>query len=54
MYIRLMRDTVMLVFDWVRGLSVGLEYVDSEDLGFIVNLDLGLLRITWYRDLVDE
>lgn len=44
----------MLVFDWVRGLSVGLEYVDSEDLGFIVNLDLGLLRITWYRDLVDE
>lgn len=53
MYIRLMRDTV-IVFDWVRGLSVGLEYVDSEDLGFIVNLDLGLLRITWYRDLVDE
>lgn len=38
----------------IKGLSVGLEYVDTEKMGFIVNMDLGIFRITWYRDLIDD
>lgn len=41
----------MLVYQFIKGLAVGLEYVDDEDLGFIVNADLGVVRFTWYRDL---
>ena len=42
----------MFVFQWITGLSIGLEYVERKELGFIVNLDLGIIRLTWYRDLV--
>jgi hypothetical protein len=41
----------MISFNFIHGLSVGLEYSDTEDLGFIVNLDLGIFRLTWFRDL---
>ena len=44
----------MLVFAPIYGLSVGLEYVDTEDLGLIINLDLGFLRITWYKDVEED
>jgi hypothetical protein len=44
----------MFQLQWIYGLSVGLEYMDTEEVGFIVNLDLGILRVTWYRDLVDD
>lgn len=53
MYFRLMRDTLISI-QLIHGLSVGLEYVDTEELGFIVNLDLGIVRFTWYRDLEDD
>lgn len=38
-------------YQFIHGLSVGMEYVDDEDLGFILNCDLGILRITWYKDM---
>ncbi len=41
----------MIAYQLIQGLSVGMEYVDDEDLGFIVNMDLGILRITWYKDM---
>lgn len=41
----------MIAFQFIRGLSVGIEYLDDEDMGFIVNCDLGIIRITWYRDM---
>jgi hypothetical protein len=44
----------MFQLQLIKGLSVGLEYADTEEVGFIVNLDLGILRVTWYRDLVED
>ena len=43
----------MLVFQFIKGLSLGLEYVEHEEMGFIVNLDFGIIRCTWYRDLIE-
>ena len=46
----------MITWQLIKGASVGLEYFDNETLGFGVNADIGLLRVTWYKDieLVDE
>lgn len=41
----------MIVFQVIHGLSVGLEYFDREVYGFGINLDLGFIRVTWYRDI---
>lgn len=41
----------MIVCQFIKGFSVGIEYYDDEDAGFLVNADLGLIRITWYKDL---
>jgi hypothetical protein len=38
-------------FDMVRGFDVGLEYAESPEFGFVVMLSLGLLRLTFYKDL---
>jgi hypothetical protein len=35
----------------IKGVSIGLEYFDREDLGFGINADLGVLRVTWYKDV---
>lgn len=35
----------------IKGFSVGIEYDEREDFGFIINCDLGLLRFTWFKDL---
>jgi hypothetical protein len=44
----------MWSFQFIKGLSVGLEYVEAEEMGFVVNMDLGTLRVTWYRDLIED
>lgn len=41
----------MFTIQLITGLSVGFEYLDDEELGFIINIDLGILRITWYKDI---
>lgn len=41
----------MFVFQWIKGIACGLEYFEHEEFGFGVNLDLGILRCTWYRDI---
>jgi hypothetical protein len=41
----------MIVFGFVKGLCFGIEYDEHEDIGFVINLDLGIFRVTWYRDL---
>lgn len=38
----------------IYGLSFGLEYDEREEIGFLINVDLGLLRITWFRDIEPE
>lgn len=38
----------------IKGFSVGLEFDEREDFGFLVNCDLGLIRITWFKDLAPE
>jgi len=44
----------MIVFQLIHGLAFGIEYVDTEDMGFIGCLDLGLLRILWYKDMEED
>jgi hypothetical protein len=44
----------MFTFQFIKGLSVGLEYVEAEEIGFVVNVDLGIFRVTWYRDLIED
>lgn len=46
----------MVAFMPIKGLSFGLEYFDHAVFGFGVNLDLGILRCTWYKDveMMDE
>lgn len=41
----------MITFGWIQGLCFGLEYTEDEDLGFILCLDLGLIRVVWYKDM---
>jgi hypothetical protein len=36
----------------IHGLSFGLEYFDRDDIGFGINIDAGILRLTWYKDIV--
>jgi hypothetical protein len=42
----------MIVFQMIKGLAVGIEYEDDEELGFILNADLGFFRITWFKNIV--
>ena len=45
----------MIVINLIKGLSFGFEYVDHEEYGFIVNLDLGILRFQYFKDIeMDE
>jgi len=44
----------LITFGWIQGLCFGLEYTEDDDLGFILCLDLGVLRVVWYKDVVDE
>jgi hypothetical protein len=41
----------MFQFSFIKGASLGLEYFDSQIFGFGLNLDLGILRVTWYKDV---
>ena len=41
----------MFAFMLIHGFSVGLEYFDRDEYGFGVNADLGILRVTWYKDI---
>ena len=41
----------MFIIQWIHGLSLGIEYVEHETYGFIVNIDVGIVRVTWYRDI---
>jgi len=40
----------MLAISFIYGLSLGLEYFNSELSGFGINLDLGFIRFTYYTD----
>ena len=42
----------MFIFSIIGGLAFGLEYGEDPDAGFVLMLHLGLVRITWYKDLV--
>jgi len=44
----------MLAFSFILGVAFGLEYFDSEDMGFGINLDLGIFRFTWFQGFYDE
>lgn len=44
----------MFDFQRINGLSLGIEYVETEEMGFILCIDLGLFRILWYKDMVEE
>lgn len=41
-------------FQWIKGLAFGLEYADIEELGFVINIDLGIFRATFYADVEPE
>ena len=41
----------MLVISLIQGLAVGLEYFSDEEMGFGINLDLGIIRFTYYFDI---
>lgn len=41
----------MITAGRINGLCFGLEYSEDEELGFIVNLDLGVFRILWFKDV---
>jgi hypothetical protein len=43
----------MILFQFIHGLAFGIEYVEDERMGFIGCLDLGVLRILWYKDVVE-
>lgn len=43
----------MFDISFIGGLNFGLEYFDSDALGFGCILSLGLIRVYWYRDLVE-
>lgn len=38
-------------FSFIKGLSLGLEYDNHPQLGFVVNCDLGILRVTYFADI---
>jgi hypothetical protein len=40
-----------VTFTLIKGVSCGLEYFDHSLFGFGVNLDLGIFRLTWYKDV---
>lgn len=42
----------MIQIQIIKGLSLGMEYVDHEEYGFVINIDLGVFRVTWYKDIV--
>lgn len=44
----------MLAISFIYGLSVGLEYFNTEEIGFGVNLDLGFIRFTYFMDYEPE
>ncbi len=44
----------MITFGFIQGLCFGLEYTQDEELGFIICLDLGLFRIVYYKDMVED
>ena len=44
----------MITFSWIQGLVFGLEYADDEEIGFMICLDLGVIRLVWYKDLTEE
>lgn len=43
----------MLQFGFIKRLSLGIEYDNHPDLGFIVNIDVGFLRVTYFAELVE-
>ena len=44
----------MLALSFIKGIAVGLEYFDDEDMGFGINMDLGIFRLTWFRGFYEE
>jgi hypothetical protein len=44
----------MFRFQQINGLSIGLEYADIPEVGFVINADLGFVRVTWFRDVWDD
>lgn len=47
----LARCSKVFAFMPIKGFSVGLEYFDHEVLGFGINMDIGIFRATWYKDV---
>lgn len=41
----------MITIQGIKGLCIGLEFDETEEWGFIINLDLGFFRVTWFKDL---
>lgn len=41
----------MFIFSFIRGISVGLEYGDTDDLGFVIVCSLGIIRLAWYTEV---
>lgn len=41
----------MFQFSFIKGVSLGLEYDNHPQLGFVVNCDLGILRVTYFADI---
>lgn len=41
----------MFSLSWIAGFVVGLNYFEDEELGFVVNLCIGFICISWYKDL---
>jgi hypothetical protein len=44
----------MIGFSLITGVAFGLEYFQDEEIGFGINLDLGIFRFTWFRDIEEE
>jgi len=44
----------MFQFSFIKGISLGIEYDDHPDLGFAINCDLGIFRVTFFKDIVLE
>lgn len=43
----------MIQADIIQGFDIGLEYIESEEFGFVLTLSLGVVRFTWFKDLVE-
>jgi hypothetical protein len=41
----------MFDWEWITGMSLGIEYMETEEFGFVLTASLGFIRVYWFKDL---